>query len=213
MTDSRSTESLIRNLGAGLMPVRRAASPNRLTLVWLGVASLIAAGLSLIFDMDAMMARLASATDLWLAALGALLTALLAAKAAFELGVPGRSRLWALLPLPAALLWIGASGMGCLRNWAESGWQGGEDLECLRFILGTSIPLAVAIVVLLRRVFPLYPMLTAGLAGLACAAASAALLNIGHPFDATATDLAAHAAAVALVTLALTVSGGRLLRR
>lgn len=86
-------------------------------------------------------------------------------------------------------------------------------MDCLKFIIGVSVPLAIAIVVLLRRTFPLYPVLTASLAGLACAAGAAALLNICHPFDATATDLMVHLVAVALVIGSVMLSGGRLLRR
>lgn len=210
---ARSTEHLIRELGDGLTPVRRIAAPNRLALLWLAFSVLITAGLAVVFDMQAAMTRLGSATDMWLAALGSVLTAALAAKAAFELAMPGRSRLWALLPLPALLLWIGASGMGCLRTWATAGWDGGVHSECLMSIIGISAPLAVAMVVMLRRAYPLHPVLTSMLAGLACAAASAAVLSLFHPGDAAAADLAFHALAVMLVTAALTVSGRLLLRR
>lgn len=211
MTDGRSHENLIHDLGAGLTPVRR-VSPTWFALAWLAVAGVIAAGLAMTYDMHAMMVRLTSATDMWLAAAGSGLTAVLAAKAAFELGIPGRSRAWALLPLPAVLLWVGASGMGCLRTWAHTG-AGGGDVDCLKFIVTFSVPLAIAMVLLLRRAFPLYPALTAAIAGLACAAGSATLLNLCHPLDAAASDLAVHAMAVGLVVAVLTLSGGRLLRR
>ena len=174
---------------------------------------LIAAGLAVVFGVQAGLARLGSTPDMWLAALGSLLTAVLAAKAAFELAMPGRSRFWALLPVPALLLWIGASGMGCLRTWATAGWDGGVHTECLISIVGISVPLALAMIVMLRRAFPLHPALTAMLAGLACAAASATVLSLFHPGDAAAADLAFHALAVMVVTAILTISGQRLLRR
>jgi hypothetical protein len=210
---ARSTETLIRDLGDGLTPVRRAASPTRLALIWLGISALIAGGLAVFFDTHAAMVRLGSAADMWLAVLGSLLTAVLAAKAAFELAMPGRSRLWALLPVPALLLWIGASGMGCLRTWAATGWDGSLHMECLMVIIGVSVPLAAAMVIMLRRSFPLHPALTAMVAGLACAAAAATVLALFHPADAAAADLAFHALAVAVVTAVLTVSGRRLLKR
>ena len=137
----------------------------------------------------------------------------IAAKAAFELAMPGRPRSWALLPLPAVLLWIGASGMGCLRTWATTGWDGGDHSECLISIVAISVPLALAMIVMLRRAFPLHPVLTASLAGLACAAASATVLSLFHPGDAAAADLAFHALAVMVVTAVLTVSGRWLLGR
>ncbi|MBI1181193.1 MAG: DUF1109 family protein [Alphaproteobacteria bacterium] len=214
MRSSESHDSLIRDLGASLRPVRRVASSTRLALVWLAVVAVLGAGLAVAYDMNAMVLRLSSAPDLWLAALGAVLTAVFAAKAAFELGIPGRSRAWALAPLAPALLWIGASGLGCLRTWTAAGVQGTADgRDCLMFIVGFSVPLAGAMLLLLRRTFPLYPALTAALAGLACAAGAAALLNLCHPFDATATDLAVHGMAVILVVIVVALSGRGLLRR
>jgi hypothetical protein len=90
-------------------------------------------------------------------------------------------------------------------------WQGAND--CLKFILGFSIPLSGLMIWLLRRACPLRPMLTAVLVGLASAAASACLLEICHNFDASASDLLMHALAVAIVIAANALMGGRLLRK
>ena len=65
--------------------------------------------------------------------------------------------------------------------------------------------------VMLRRGYSLRPNLTSIVAGLACAAAAATLLNFFHPYDATATDLSVHAFAVAFVVLANSIIGGRAL--
>ena len=78
----------------------------------------VALALTMVSDVGAMIQRLMAAPDMWLAAMGSVLTAVLAAAAAFQLGLPDRKAAWALLPLPAVLLWIGASGMGCLRPWS-----------------------------------------------------------------------------------------------
>jgi hypothetical protein len=59
----------------------------------------------------------------------------------------------------------------------------------------------------------LRPVLTAVLIGLASAAASASLLEICHEYDAAATDLLTHAAAVALVVAVNAAMGGRLLSK
>ena len=96
--------------------------------------------------------------------------------AAFQLSLPDRKASWALLPLPAVLLWIGASGMGCLRSWtiAEAYPMPPSGTEhCLLFILGLSLPLSLLLFVMLRRGFSLRPNLTAIIGGLACAAAAA----------------------------------------
>jgi hypothetical protein len=55
---------------------------------------------------------------------------------------------------------------------------------------------------MLRRAYSLWPRLTGALGGLAVAGASATILNLFHPYDAAATDLVVHAAAVAIVIVA-----------
>ena len=62
-----------------------------------------------------------------------------------------------------------------------------------------SVPLMGAMTVMVRRACPLRPNLTALVSGLAVAAASASLLTLNHPFDASATDLLAHLLALLLV--------------
>jgi hypothetical protein len=142
------------------------------------------------------------------------MTAVLAALAAFQLSLPDANRAWALLPLPAALLWVTASGLGCLRGWLVPGTHVAELTEardCLMFIIGISIPLSILMFMMLRRACSLQPGLTAAIAGLATAAAAATLLNFFHPFDAAATDLAVHACAIAVVVVASWAFSGRLL--
>jgi hypothetical protein len=161
-----------------------------------------------------MIRRLMAAPDMWLAAMGSMLTAVFAAIAAFELSLPDRKATWALLPLPALVLWISASGMGCLRAWSVSEaypMPPGQTEHCLFFILGVSLPLSLLLIVMLRRGFSLHPNLTAIIGGLACASAAATLLNLIHPYDAAATDLAIHAFAVVIAILANAVFGGRIL--
>ena len=81
------------------------------------------------------------------------------------------------------------------------------------FIIGLSVPLSVAIFVMLRRGYSLYPTLTGGTAGLAVAAAAATLLNFFHPYDAALDDLLVHATAVLLVVGANRMLGGILFGR
>jgi hypothetical protein len=203
-------DSLIRGLAGDLHPVKRLASPLRRALVWLAVVAVAAIGLALLSNLEAVAARLTAAPDMWLAVTGSVLTAIFAAVAAFELSVPDRSPRWALLPVPPLLLWIGASGLGCLRVWIIAGTHAAlmsEARDCLIFILGTSIPLGLVLFLMLRRAFPLHRDLAAATAGLALAAAAASLLNFFHPFDAAATDLAVHAVAVVLVIMASRLVG------
>jgi hypothetical protein len=207
-------ERLIRDLATDLVPVRRLRSPTVRALRWLAVVVILAVALAMVADGPALERRLSAVPDMWLAVTGSVMTAILAALAAFQLSLPDANRAWALLPLPAALLWVVASGLGCLRAWLVPGTHVAELSEardCLIFIIGISIPLSVLMIVMLRRACSLQPGLTAAIAGLATAAAAATLLNFFHPFDAAATDLAVHACAVALVIVANWGLSGRLL--
>jgi hypothetical protein len=214
MADPHAHDRLIASLGAELAPVRRLAPPWLRTLGWLAVVAVVAVALIGRYGLTPMLTRWAGAPDLGWAGLGAALTAIAAAWAAFALAVPGRPTAWAWLPLPPALLWIGASGLGCLRDWVAPATRvasAHEAGDCVFFIIGFSVPLSILLVVLLRRACPLRPVLTAVLVGLASAAASASLLEISHAFDAAATDLAMHVMAVGLVVAVNAAFGGRLL--
>jgi hypothetical protein len=210
-----SHDRLIGALAADLQPVRRLHPPMLRALSWLLIVAAIAVALAMFADVEAMWLRITATPDMWLAVLGSVTTAATAAIAAFELSLPDRSRAWALLPLPAAALWVGASGLGCLRTYVLPGTHVAditETRDCLLFIIGLSIPLSVALIAMLRRAYSLAPALTAAAAGLASAAMAATLLNFFHPFDAAATDLGVHAVAVAIVVVAARGFGSRTLQ-
>ncbi len=214
MSDTRMPDRLIDHLALDLRPVRPLSRPALRATLWLGAVCLIGLGLAGFSDLGRMWARLTATPDMAMAAIGAAASAVLAAVAAFMSSLPDRPRAWALLPVPAVALWIGASGLGCLRGyWLPTTLvePPQDGMACLVFILGFSVPLSALLVLMLRRGCPLNPSLTAILAGLASAAAAATLLNLFHPFDAAATDLAVHGLAVALVILLNRLLGGRLL--
>ena len=215
MSDASGHEQLIAALCAELRPVRPLAPPWVRALGWIAAVVGLGIALASIANLEALWHRLMMAPDMWLAELGSALCAVLAAFAAFATSVPDRSPRWALLPLPAALLWIGASGVGCLRGWilppahtVLTDAVMDEMRLCLAFIVGISLPLSVLLVVMLRRACPLRPGLTAALGGLAAAAAAATLLSLFHPYDVTASDLSVHALAVLIVVGANRVISG-----
>ena len=213
-TSDSANERLIRDLATNLVPVQRLRPPSVRALTWLAVVSAIAIMFAEIGDLSALGNRLSAAPDMWLSLTGSTLTAILAAIAVFQLSLPDARRAWALLPLPAALLWIVASGVGCLRTWFVPGTHAAnlsEARDCLIFIVGLAVPLSALLIIMLRRAYPLQPKLTALIVGLASAAAAATLLNFFHPFDAAATDLAVHIFAVAIVIGANWGFNGRLL--
>ena len=216
MSERLSHQALIDRLGTELVPVRRLSPPWLRAGGWLLIVAVIAGALLMRYGDAAMLLRWDGAPDLAWAALGAAVTAISAAWVAFSLGVPGRRAAWAWLPLPGALLWIGASGLGCLRTWLAPDTSIAtlhQSTDCLVFIIGFSLPLSAMLIVMLRRACPLRPVLTAVMIGLASAAASASLLEICHAYDAAATDLLTHAAAVAIVVAVNAAMGGRLLSK
>jgi len=209
-----ANERLIGDLAGALKPVRRLPPPNVRAVTWLAIVAAIAVVLAMFTDLPAVWHRLGGAPDMWLSVAGSTLTTILAAIAAFRLSLPDARERWALLPLPAALLWIVSSGVGCLRTWFVPGTHVadlGEARDCLVFIIGLAIPLSAVLFFMLRRGCSLRPELTALAAGLASAAAAATLLNFFHPFDAAATDLTVHLLAVAMVISASWSLSGRLL--
>lgn len=210
------TDALIAELVQDLRPVRRVLAPWKRTLLWFGVVLWFGAVLSLFADFPALRMRLMLTPDMAMAAAGALLTALLAAFAAFATSMPDRSPAWALLPLPAVLLWVSSSTLGCLRETvapATVPMEPGHMMQCMYFLTTVSLPLGAVMVLLMLRAYPLRPGLTTSLAGLASAGAGAALLTLVHPFDATASDLLAHLAAVIGIVIALRFGGTAMLRR
>ena len=216
MTDADLNVRLAKALADDLTPVRRLVPSGLRVLVWLAVVGVVACALATVSDVGTLIRRLTVVPEMWLAVTGSILTAALASIAAFQLSLPDRKASWALLPLPAVLLWIGASGVGCLRSWTGVEAYVDPDVHsqsCMLFILGISLPLSLLLFVMLRRGFSLRPNLTAIVGGLACAATAAALLNLFHPYDVAATDISVHALAIAIVILANAIFGGRLLTR
>jgi hypothetical protein len=210
-----TNDRLIGALVADLRPVRPLLPPALRTLIWLMLFVAVAVALAMFADVAAVSRRMTAIPDMWLAVLGSIATMATAAFAAFELSLPDRSRAWALLPLPAAALWVGASGLGCMRAYVLPGTHVagfGETRDCLLFIIGLSVPLSAALIVMLRRAYSLAPPLTAAMAGLASAAAAATLLNFFHPFDAAVGDLATHSVAVLVVVAAARAVGSRTLQ-
>ena len=147
-SDSNSShERLISDLADDLAPVRRLKPPGVRALTWLAVVAATGIVLAAFADLSALVHRLGGARDMWLSVIGSTFTAILAAIAAFQLSLPDARRTWALLPLPAALLWIIASGVGCLRNWLVPDTHAAdlpEARDCLILIVGLAVPLSAS---------------------------------------------------------------------
>jgi len=169
-------------------------------ILWIDGVLLVAAALALA-GMPPALGHGASAWT-WLALAGSTLTAATAALSAFELSSRRPSRVWTWLPLPSFLIWIGASGLGCVAAEGDPQAWGdtfAEAAQCLKFLLAIAAPLLALFVFMLWRSAQRLPRLAMALGGLAAAGAAASLLRLVHPHDAALLDLAAHAIALAIV--------------
>jgi hypothetical protein len=200
-------DELIDRLAADAKPVRPLASPLKRALKTLALLAL-GGGIAVLArgDAERLLARYAGREGIMALELAAMLaTGVLAVTAAFFVSVPGRSRRWLLAPIPPFLLWLFLSGLGCYGDWVRNGPTGleiGHSLDCLLFILATSIFLAPLLIWRLSRAAPIDPLPVALLGGLGIAALAAFLLNFFHETDVTVIDLAVHLVAILLVVAA-----------
>lgn len=199
-----NTDQIIESLTADLAPVRTLRAPWLRALLWLAVVGAVSAALILRFSHWGVILPRLQTPRVALETTATALTAVTATIAAFELSIPDRSQRWAWLPVPTLLVWLAASGLGCLSNGlGVNTAQGpvGESAHCFVFIMGVSIPLAVTLFWMLRRARPLDALPVAAVGTLGVAAMAAFVLQFFHPFDVTVIDLALHLAAIGLVVL------------
>ncbi len=186
------TSDLVAALAGNLKPVRRLRPPVVRAAGWLILAALVLALLTISQgmrpDLDQRLHDPAFAVSI----AASLLTAVLAAIAAFQLSLPDRSRRWLLLPLPALLVWLSNIGYQCLTQWVSIGPQGltlGEAARCFATLVLSGLPLSLALLVMLRYAAPLRPSAVALTASLAVAGITATALSLFHVLDATAMIL------------------------
>jgi hypothetical protein len=199
-----NTDQIIDKLSAELAPVRVLHPPAMRALLWLAVVGIMSAALILRFTHWGVILPRLQTPRVALETAATALTAITATIAAFQLSIPDRSPRWAWLPVPTLLLWLAASGMGCLSNGLgmhNADGPLGESPHCFVFITGVSIPLAIGLFWMLRRARPLDALRVAAVGTLGVAATAAFVLQFFHPFDVTVIDLALHLAAIALVVL------------
>ena len=182
------TPDLIASLAANATPVRRLRPPAMRAACWLLLAAvvltLLAINQGIRPDLVERLREPTFATGL----AASLLTGVLAAIAAFLVSLPDRSRLWLLLPMPSLVLWLSNIGYQCLVHWIDIGPDGvslGEAARCFATLVLTSLPLSLAMLVMLRYAAPLRPTAVALMGSLAVAAITATALSLFHTIDAT----------------------------
>lgn len=188
-----ATSDLIDALAADVRPIRRLRPPVARAACWLLIAAFVLVALTIAQGLRPdFVQRLQDATfDISVA--GALLTGTLAAIAAFLLGLPDRSRTWLLLPMPALAVWLSTIGYQCLTNWISidpAGLRLGETARCFATLVLTSLPLSLAMLLMLRHTAPLRPTAAVMAGSLAVAAITATALSLFHDIDASIMILA-----------------------
>lgn len=198
------TDRLIDQLAARAQPVQRLTSPLRRTALWLALAFAIVAAIVASRGVRAEWMQRMAEPGLAIEWIASLLTGVLAAYATFQISVPGRSLRWAWLPVPSAVLWLAGIGIGCLADFANLGAGAlafhGEGFECAWAITLISLPLGVALLVMVRHAGVVQPAGTALLAALSAAALSAAGVSMIHEGETALMVLLWHLGAVALLS-------------
>jgi hypothetical protein len=210
------TPDLIDALVECATPVRRLRPPLARAGLWLALAALILALLAIGHGVRADLAERLHQPVFAVSIAAALATGMLAAVAAFIVSLPDRSRWWLLLPAPALAAWVGTIGYGCLTDWVGIGPDGvrfGETLRCFATLVLTSVPLAIALAVMLRYAALLRPGAVTLAAALAVAAITSSALSLFHDLDATIMILVWNLGTAALITGLGGVFGRRFLRR
>jgi len=183
-----TTPDLISLLAADAAPVRRLRPPVVRAAIWLLLAGFILGLLAVGHGVRSDLAERLHQPVFVVSIAASLLTGILAAIASFMASLPDRSRFWSLLPIPALGVWVSTIGYGCLTNWVSIGPNGmffGETARCFATLALTSLPLSLAMLVMLRYAAPLRPTAVIVTGSLAVAAITATALSLFHNLDAT----------------------------
>ena len=209
------TPDLIDALVECATPVRRLRPPLVRGALWLALAAFILALLAIGHGVRADLAERLHQPVFVVSIAAALATGVLAAVAAFMVSLPDRSQWWLALPAPALAVWVGTIGYGCLTDWVVIGPDGvrfGETLRCFATLVLTSVPLAIALAVMLRYAALLRPGAVTLAGALAVAAITSSALSLFHDLDATMMILIWNLGTAALITGLGSLFGRRVLR-
>jgi len=196
------TPDLIDALVETATPIRRLRPPLVRAGLWLAFAAIVLGLIAIAHGVRPDFSDRVRQPLFVLGMLGALATSILAAVTSFRLSLPDSSRLWAVLPLPALALWVATIGYGCLTDWVSldpDGVHMGEAIRCFATLLMTSIPLSIAMLVMLRYAALLRPLEVSIVGGLAVAAVTAFALSLFHGLDATVMILIWNLGTAALI--------------
>lgn len=203
-------EQLIADLAADLRPVHRLASPFWRAGIWILLAAAVnTAAVILHGGVRADLMPLLNTMSYSALLAATILTGILAALAVFQISIPGRSKYWALLPLPGVVLWFAAAGYGCFKDWVRmgpAGLQMGHSVDCFSWIVAISLPLSLVLYFMVRHAAWIRPGPTLVLGMLSTAAFAATGLSLLHDLDTSLMIMVWHGGAI-LILLGLSALG------
>lgn len=209
------TDDLIDRLGRDVTVARPLPAPGIRTALW----TVWAVGYLVVVAMM-MFAVMSSAevtpTPLYLVQQGmALVTGIMAARAALASVIPGANhRVWAM-PAMGAVLWGLSLAWGGVRDLQASGTLGitsQSDWPCVVSMTLGGLVVGAPLMWMLRRGAPLTPSLTAFLAALAALSFANIEACLTRPHAFALTVLLWHGGTVAAVAALCALTGGRWLR-
>ena len=207
------TPDLIGALVDSATPVRRLRPPLVRAALWLLLAALVLVLIVTAYGLRPDIAERLRQPVFVLSMAAALITGILAAIASFQISLPDRSRWWLLLPAPALAVWLSTIGYDCLSDWVSVGPNDNrisETVRCFATLLLTSVPLSIAMLVMLRYTALLRPTESSAMSGLAIAAMTAFSLSLVHDLDASLTILVWNLGVAGLIAGLACLFGRRL---
>lgn len=210
-----TTPDLIDTLATNPPRVRRIYAPSTRLISWtvlaVAILSFLWVSQGLRADLATKFAEPSYATSI----VAALLTGLFGAHAAFLVSLPDRSRLWLLLPMPFAVIWLSSIGYQCLFNWVDLGPESmrvDEIARCFATMLITSLPLSLALIVMLRHAALLRPTSVTFVGSLAVSGITAAAMSLYHVLDASLMILAWNLGVAMVILICGKAYGPKVLR-
>ena len=211
-----NTSDLIHSLATNVAPVKRLRPPLLRATLWLLLAAIIMALLTVSQGLRPQFAERMRDVTFATSMLASVLTGVLATIAAFMISLPDRSRLWLLLPAPPLVVWLGTIGAQCFGGWISIP-PGAVTVEvaasCVATLVLTSLPLSLVMLVMLRYAALLRPVSTILIGSLAVSAITSAALSMFHSLDATAMILGWNLGTAVLFTGLAALFGRKFARR
>jgi hypothetical protein len=208
------TERLIDEIVADARPVERPWPAGWRTAVTLALALVVLALTVWMHGPRSGLPSLFADRRFDIGWIASIVTGIAAMYACFRSAAPDASRLLPALPLVPFAVWVATLGSGCLEEVFEhpDRMHLGTSFECLNTIVLTSIPPAIVMVLMLRRVMPFHPVQVAAMGALAVSSLASAALSLYHPLNSASMVLLWHLGSISLVVTAASLFSRPLLR-